>query len=156
MRSLSILAVFLAIGCSRKPSEAGNAEPEIKESHSSNSVSEIPLYTDEEVDQIGNANLIERHADYVVVFRVNFHESIPRAKVFKKLNINENRLRFADWAVGNMGGFFRWQISPSYHVSCKAPPSGFSILKGINLEDSKHPPDAGIQMFEAEVHFSGH
>jgi hypothetical protein len=146
MRRWTVLLFILAMascGPINSPScDAFDAESEVD----SHAAPEEGLYTDSEVEK-----LIAQHSDdafrdhgLLVVYLdvVPDGESRPRAWVFKKLGIQESRLRNRCVRVCNLSASLEWQISPSFDLSC------------ITVATAE-PENAGVGLWDAERRIHG-
>jgi hypothetical protein len=135
MRSLTLLSLWLMVGCSRTASPCAEASTAAAAptAESGSAVARTPartrLYTDAHIRSLANF-------DIPCLKVVPRGELRPRGEVFKALGIEEARVGDFRNRGKNFVEFLEWQVSPSYDISCMTGADDPNN-EGLQLTDPK-------------------
>lgn len=115
MLRITMLLIFVLVGC------VGSSPPQDE----SGGLLQQPetLHSDEDIQKIVPYNIREatrnaRHPYDVPAHDVVPSGSLPRAVIFQKLGLSENRIRNFRSSCTGWVSYLYWQVSPSFSLCC--------------------------------------
>lgn len=146
MRLFAIVVIGLVSGCSQSTAEPvrtdSAASPSPEPANTQLHPQPVGLYTDEEIRKLAQFDIDQEADDFGFPFDAHVldvvpaGESYPREKVFKRLNIDDKRIRDFRQIGADFVVFLIWQVSPSYDITCMTAINA-AINNRLEMTDSK-------------------